>query len=231
MTLDPDNKYIQAINTYTPLNGATILEIGCGNGRMTGDLANYAAKIIATDLDETVLEQAKSNVSAKNVEFLYTPDGFVNLPEQSFDLVIYSLSLHHIPKEMMISNLRHSGDLLKDGGIIIVVEPGDGGSFLEVKKRFGAGSGDEGPVKKAAIVAMQSLSGWHLSPTHHFEVDFLFIDEADFFTHKLPKYRDLPAEEASMLKSFLKKNTTNRGIILTSGRHLNLLTRKPAHIK
>ena len=231
MILDPDNKYIQIINSHAPLNGATILEIGCGNGRMTSDIANYAAKIVATDLDEAVLEQAKSNVSTKNVEFLYTPDGFANLPEQSFDLVIYTLSLHHIPKDKMIDNLRHSGDLLKDGGVIIVVEPGDGGSFLEVKKRFGAGSGDEGPVKKAAIIAMQNLSGWYLSPTYRFEVDFLFTDEADFFTNKLPKYRDMPAEEIFELRKFLKKNTTNRGIILTSGRHLNLLTRKPAHRK
>ena len=231
MILDPDNKYIQAINSHAPLSGATILEIGCGNGRMTSDMAKHANKIVATDLDFEILELAKKNISAKNIEFLHTPDGTLNFPAQSFDIIIYTLSLHHIPKDQMIDNLRHSGDLLKDGGVIMVVEPGDGGSFLEVKKRFGAGSGDEEPVKKAAIMAMQNLSGWHLSPTYHFEVDFLFTDEADFFTNKLPRYRDLPAEEILELKSFLKKNTTNRGIILTSGRHLNLLTRKSSHRK
>ena len=226
MILDPDNKYIQAINTYAPLNGTTILEIGCGNGRMTTDMAKHAARIVATDLDETVLEQTKNNITAKNVEFLYTPDGFAKLPEQTFDLVIYTLSLHHIPEDKMIDNLRHSGTLLKDGGKIVVVEPGDGGSFLEVKNRFGAGSGDEGPVKKAAIAAMKNFDGWLLSPTYRFNVEFLFSDEADFFTNKLPNYRDMPAPEISDLKSFLQENTTNRGIILTSGRHLNLLTRK-----
>jgi len=226
MILDPDNKYIQTINTHAPLAGATILEIGCGNGRMTGDMAKYAAKIVATDLDEAVLEQAKKNITAKNVEFLYTPDGFANLPEQSFDLVIYTLSLHHIPLDKMIENLHHSGSLLKDGGRIVVVEPGDGGSFLEVKKRFGAGSGDESAVKAAAIAAMKNLEGWILSPTYRFDVDFLFADETDFFTSKLPNYRGLPAEDISKLKSFLNKNTTNQGIILTSERHLNLLIRK-----
>ena len=229
MILDPDNKYIQAINSHAPLSGATILEIGCGNGRMTGDMAKYAAKIVATDLDEEVLELAAKNINAENVEFLYTRDGFAKLPEQTFDLVIYTLSLHHIPPDKMIENLCHSGSLLKDGGKIVVVEPGDGGSFLEVKKRFGAGSGDEGPVKKAAIAAMENFDGWLLSPKYQFDVEFLFSDEADFYTNKLPNYREMPASKISDLKSFLQENTTNRGIILTSSRHLNLLARKPSH--
>ncbi|NOQ42726.1 MAG: methyltransferase domain-containing protein [Desulfuromusa sp.] len=226
MILDPDNKYIQAINSHAPLAGATILEIGCGSGRMTSDMAQYATKVIATDLDSAVLEQAKNNITAENVEFLYTPDGTPDLPAQSFDIVIYTLSLHHIPKNKMIDNLHHSVTLLKDSGKIVVVEPGDSGSFLEVKKHFGAGSGDESQEKKAAMAAMENFAGWVMSPTHHFNVDFLFADEADFFANKLPKYRDMPAEKITELKIFLKKHTTERGIILTSERRLNLLTLK-----
>jgi len=59
MILDPDNRYIQAINSHASLTGATILEIGCGSGRMTSDMAQYAAKIVATDLNSAALEQAK----------------------------------------------------------------------------------------------------------------------------------------------------------------------------
>ena len=226
MILDPDNRYIQAINAHAPLTGTTVLEIGCGNGRITNEIAKYAIKVVATDLDATVLEQAEKNINAPNIEFHHTPDGIPNLPEQSFDLVIYTLSLHHIPVDKMIENLRHSGSLLKGGGKIVVVEPGDGGSFLEVKKRFGAGSGDESAVKKAAIAAMKNLEGWIVSPTYRFDVDFLFTDETDFFASKLPNYRDIPVDDLSELKSFLHKNTTDRGIILTSERHLNLLIRK-----
>ena len=231
MILDPDNRYIQAINSHASLTGATILEIGCGSGRMTSDMAQYAAKIVATDLNSVVLEQAKKNMTAENVEFLFTPDGIPNLPARSFDIVIYTLSLHHIPKGKMIDNLRHSGNLLKDNGKIVVVEPGNGGSFLEVKKRFGAGSGDESQEKAAAITAMQNLDRWIMSPTYLFDVHFQFTDETDFFINKLPKYLDLSAEKSFELKKFLKKHTTNRGIILTSGRHLNVLTRDLSHKK
>ncbi|RLB73472.1 MAG: SAM-dependent methyltransferase [Deltaproteobacteria bacterium] len=226
MILDPDNKYIQAINSHAPLAGATILEIGCGTGRITGDMAEYAAKIVATDLDEVVLEQAKKNITAENVAFLHTPDGFAKLPEQSCDLVIYTLSLHHISPDRMVKNLHHSGTLLKGEGKIIVIEPGDGGSFLEVKERFGAGSGDESTIKAAAIAAMKNFAGWKLSPTYHFDVDFLFDDDNDFYNNKLPKYQELPAKKRSELRLFLQQHTGPRGIILQSERNLNLLTRK-----
>jgi len=225
MILDPDNKYIQAINLHTPLTGATILEIGCGNGRITSDMAKYANKIVATDLNPTVLEQAKKNITAKNIEFLYAADGIPNSPGNPFDIVIYTLSLHHIKKNEMADNLHRSGSLLKEGGKIAIIEPGDNGSFLEIKKRFGAGSGDENQEKLDAIAAMKNLQGWTLGPTHHFDVAFQFTDENDFFRNKLPHYSNMAANEISALKKYLKKSSTDRGIILTSGRRLHLLTK------
>ncbi len=225
MILDPDNQYIKAINDHAPLAGKTVLEIGCGDGRITRDLAAYAKRVVATDISPAVLERARHNVTSPNVEFLLTPDGFPDLPGASFDLVIYTLSLHHIPVDRMIENLRHSGHLLKRSGAIVVVEPGEGGSFLEIKQRFGAGSGDESEIKAAAIRAMKSLSGWNLSPTWTFDVAFLFTDAADFYANKLPHYRELTEEKQLELDNDLRRHTTRRGIILTSGRNLNLLTR------
>ena len=226
MLLDPDNKYIETINSHAPLTGATILEIGCGDGRITGDMASYATKVVATDLNPKALEQAKKLIPATNIDFVYTPNGIPDFPAQTFDIVVYTLSLHHIPKDKMRTNLHLSGNLLKKGGKIVVVEPGDGGSFLEVKKRFGAGSGDESKEKQAAMDAMQTLDNWIVSPTYHFNVSFLFQDEADFFSNKLPNYQDLPTNKIIDLKNFLKKNRTPKGIVLTSGRSLNILTRK-----
>lgn len=226
MILDPDNKYIQAINTYAPLTGATILEIGCGNGRMTADMAKLASRIVATDLDAEVLVQARNKITADNVNFIHTPDGTPALPTNSFDLVIYTLSLHHIQPNKMVESLHHAGTLLRNQGKIVVVEPGDSGSFIEVKQCFGAGSGDETAGKQAAITALKQLPGWILGSTHQFYVDFLFTDNADFFTHKLPNYQNLPATKIKELENFLQQHATPRGIMLNSERYLNLLNRQ-----
>lgn len=226
MILDPDNKYLQTINAYAPLKGATILEIGCGNGRITADMAQLAKQIVATDLDAASLTQARKNVNMNNIDFIHTPDGFPALPIKSFDIAIYTLSLHHIQPHKMVDNLLHIGKLLNDNGKIVVVEPGDSGSFLEVKQRYGAGSGDETAEKQAAVAAMNLLPGWKLSRTHKFYVDFQFTDKADFFTNKLPNYETLSAAKLKELEIFLQQNTTSRGIVLNSERYLNLITRQ-----
>ena len=189
MILDPDNKYIQTINAATPLAGKTVLEIGCGDGRITRDLAKFATKVIATETNATVLQRAQSAVNANNIEFLLTPDGFPRLPEKSFDLVIYTLSLHHVPIVAMSDHLLHSGRLLRSTGKIVVIEPGDHGSFLDVKKRFGAGSGDESREKRAAIEAMKCVPGWDFNPSSPFDVNFLFSDNDDFYASNDDSYR------------------------------------------
>ncbi|SDZ91209.1 Methyltransferase domain-containing protein [Desulfuromusa kysingii] len=225
MILDPDNKYIQKIHSHAPLTGATVLDVGCGDGKISRNIAEYASRVVATDSNATVLEQAKQKNHARNIEFLYTPDGIPDLAAHSFDLVLYTLSLHHIPKDKMVANLSHSGHLLKDNGKIIIIEPSDTGSFMAIKKRFGAGSGDESQERLQAVDAMKNLAGWTLSLDYHFDVVFQFTDENDFFAHKLPNYQTLPTAELAELKQFLKRSSTDQGIILTTGRRLNILTR------
>ncbi|MBN1957860.1 MAG: class I SAM-dependent methyltransferase [Desulfuromonadales bacterium] len=223
MILDPTHQYIQAISAQVDLIGATVLEIGCGTGRITRDLAQLAGKIVATDLDNSLILKAKQLSELDNVEFLHTPEGLPQLPPGSFDLVIYTLSLHHIPTDRMREHLLHSGTLLKEWGKIIVVEPGNSGSFLRVKQRFGAGSGDEGPEKAAAIAAMRSLTTWTLTTTSTFNVDFLFTDKEDFLSTKLPHYKNLSAEILAELDAVLENCRTPEGIVLSSERLLNVI--------
>ena len=191
MIQDATDQQIKAIQSQFPLNGKTLLEIGCGKGRVTRDLAKYAYRVIASDPDSAVLGTAKAKISAANVEFIHAPDGIPELPENSVDLIIYTLSLHHVPAYAMQASLLRAGTLLKNKGAILVLEPGDGGSFNEAKARFGVGSGDEGPLKAAALQAMQSLPGWTMTETCSFLTEFLFTDEADFFSSKLPSFASI----------------------------------------
>lgn len=223
MIQDATNRQIAAIQSQFDLRGKTVLEIGCGKGRVTRDLAKFAARVIATDPDAVAIEIARTKVSAANIEFIHTPSGIPNLPHKSVDLVIYTLSLHHVPATEMQNSLLQTGTLLKDGGIILVLEPADGGSFNVAKARFGVGSGDEGPLKTAALAAMQDLPGWDLNGTYQFMTEFIFENENDFFTNKLPLFSQLQAEQQQEIKYFLHQHQTPNGIILTAERCLYLL--------
>jgi SAM-dependent methyltransferase len=223
MQQDATDQQIKAILDHVDLEGKTVLEIGCGSGRITRDLAEHAAMVIACDPDCTALEKARNKLSAPNVRLLHAPQGIPDIAKQSVDLVLYTLSLHHVPIAEMQSSLLLAGQLLKPDGSILVLEPGDGGSFNEAKARFGAGSGDEGPLKNAALQAMQSLPGWKMSARYHFMTEFLFADEDDFFRHKLPAYEQLPEKARQEIQAFLRPHRSARGLSLSSERYIILL--------
>ena len=223
MIQDPTNRYIATILTHCDLGGKELLEIGCGKGRITRDLAKHAKLVVATDPDEVALTKARAALVADNVEFMQTPTGVPDLPGKSFDLVIYTLSLHHVPPAEMPGSLRKAASLVREGGVIFIVEPGDGGSFDEAKKRFGAGSGDERPARESAIRAMHTMKGWSAGETIHFRTLFQFDDDEDFLSNMLPDYRQRPNAFINEVRRFLDRHRTADGIILDAERQLNVL--------
>ncbi|RNC72689.1 MAG: class I SAM-dependent methyltransferase [Desulfuromonadales bacterium] len=225
MIQDPTGEYIRTITAHCDLTGKEVLEVGCGSGRITRDLARHAARVVAVDSDERALAKARVAVPAANVRFLPMPDGVLDFPLASFDLVIYTLSLHHVPIHRMNESLRAAAGLLREGGVIVVVEPGAGGSFTEAKERFGAGSGDERPAQEAAIQAMHGLDGWTVGETIPFRVRFLFADEDDFISAKLPGFAEKPEAYRRELREFLARYRVPEGVVLDAGRRLNVLRR------
>ena len=223
MIQDPTDQYIAAIMSRCDLGGKDLLEIGCGKGRITRDLAKHAARVVACDPDAGALETARAANYADNVQFVHAPTGMPDFPAGTFDLVIYTLSLHHVPVAEMSGSLRMAARLLRKDGSIVVIEPGDGGSFTEAKERFGAGSGDERPAKEEAVRAMHLLDGWKVGETVSFRTLFRFTDDEDFFVSMLPDYRQQPESFLREVRAFLDRHRTGDGIILDADRRLNVL--------
>lgn len=223
MIQDPTDQYIATILAQCEIEGKALLEIGCGKGRITRDLARHARRVVAVDPDAAALDAARKSISDARVLFLHAASGIPALPGERFDVVLYTLSLHHVPAAAMRASLQAAASLLVPEGVIVVIEPGDDGSFTEAKERFGAGSGDERPAREAALRAMHDLSGWNVGETVHFRTLFQFVDEDDFFRSLLPDYQRLSAGERGEVAAFLRQYRTADGIILSADRRLNLL--------
>lgn len=225
MIQDPASRYITTILSRCELRGKELLEIGCGQGRITRDLAAHARRVVATDPDAGALALARAAIHADNVEFIQASAGVPELPAESFDVVIYTLSLHHVPAGEMSGSLRAAARLLRNDGVIVVVEPGDGGSFTEAKERFGAGSGDERPARESAIRAMHALEGWRPDDALLFRTQFRFDDDEDFLANMLPDYRHRPQHVVDEVRRFLRLHRSEDGITLDAGRRLDVLRR------
>lgn len=225
MILDLTNQYIAAILSRCDLSGRDVLEIGCGNGRITRDLARHARRVVATDRDADALAKARLAIAVTNVEFRPAPSGVPDLPAASFDVVIYTLSLHQVPVAEMPDSLRNSAALLREDGVIVVIEPGEGGSNAEINKHLAAGSGDQRSARMSAIRAMQAMEGWKTGETIIFRTLFQFDNDEDFFAARLPDYLLKPDSFVAEVLSFLDQHRAPHGIVLDAYQRLNLLRR------
>jgi len=96
--LDPENNEIRALFALAQLDGRHVLEVGCGDGRLTWRYADRAGHVVAIDPFEEAIIQAKNALPQQlkaRVEFHHA--AFSNFaascPASTFDIVILSWSL------------------------------------------------------------------------------------------------------------------------------------------
>jgi SAM-dependent methyltransferase len=100
--------------------GMTVLELGCGTGTFTQELARSGADVIAIDVSAELLEIARANHSAPNVHYQNENAYALSYPDAAFDSVVGSSVLHHLEVEEALRNIHR---VLKPGGTIFFTEP------------------------------------------------------------------------------------------------------------
>jgi 2-polyprenyl-3-methyl-5-hydroxy-6-metoxy-1,4-benzoquinol methylase len=112
---DEDAKWIMELAN---IGNKTVLEIGCGNGRITFAIADKAAEIIAVDIDAEVIEEAQRGNQFSNVTFHVGDIETIQFGKQ-FDVVLSTwmgyMFLNDVPKA--ISNIASH---LKDDGVFLL---------------------------------------------------------------------------------------------------------------
>ena len=95
-TLDPEGAHLSALRRLADLRGARVLEMGCGEGRLTMGIAEQAEYVLAFDPDGEAVEKGRTALSdelADRVSFLVASSEQLEIAPGSFDLVVFSWSL------------------------------------------------------------------------------------------------------------------------------------------
>lgn len=105
----------------------SILEIGCGVGRMTIFISRIFDEVWASDISKEMIEKARVRFKDElhdlnnNMNFIETDGSTFPLADNSFDVVFSYLVFQHIKtREMVESNFREVYRVLKPGGIFKV---------------------------------------------------------------------------------------------------------------
>ena len=101
-------------------SGMTVLELGCGTGYFTRELAHCGADIVAVDVSPELLEIARANCSAPNVRYEIQNAYELSYPGDAFDSIVGSSVLHHLEIE---EALRQIHRVLRPGGTMFFTEP------------------------------------------------------------------------------------------------------------
>ena len=95
-TLDPEARHIAALRRLADFRGERVLEMGCGDGRLTLGIAVDAAAVLAFDPDAKAAERAQRFLPTalhNRVAYQVASGREIEVEPHWFDLVVFSWSL------------------------------------------------------------------------------------------------------------------------------------------
>lgn len=103
------------------LKDATVLNCGCGGGFEAQFFAENGALVVGFDISQLRVEAAATRFAINNLSgFFYRGDASIlPFPDNSFDLVLYHDSLHHVPIEEIPLAIREAARVSKVGVVLL----------------------------------------------------------------------------------------------------------------
>lgn len=114
--------------------GGRVLEVGCGPGHLSVELANRGLDVTGVDLDPAMIERARVNARRRGDGYHPRPSfdvadvASLAYADDSFELVVSTLSLHHWADPAVA--LSEIARVLRPAGRALIWDLGSGRRFL-----------------------------------------------------------------------------------------------------
>jgi len=111
--------YCGVVLRAVPKGCGRALDVGCGQGGLARELAQFCERTIGIDADGEILALARAaGQLEERVAFIEGDAMTYAFPDGNFDLITAVASLHHLP---LRPALRRFGELLRPGGVLAVI--------------------------------------------------------------------------------------------------------------
>lgn len=114
-----NNCYFKHLLKFVPSNIETCLDIGCGKGELSFLLSQKSKNIIAVDLADKMIEQAKILHENENIKYVCGNVLDMEFEDDSIDIIVTTATAHHLPYEWLLCFAK---DKLKKGGKLIILD-------------------------------------------------------------------------------------------------------------
>lgn len=141
---------IDVLASSVALKGATVVDIGSGDGSMARAMTREGAHVTGIECGALQLEKARAAEPAGDERYLEGVGQALPLADASADIVTFLNSLHHVPAAEMDKALKEAARVLKDGGALYIAEPLAEGPLFTIVQPVD----DETEVRALAYQAM-----------------------------------------------------------------------------
>lgn len=153
-------------------SGDTILDLGCGNGRLIQLFEKYSLDItyIGQDQSEALISHAKNRFPVG--QFLTGSMTQIDLPDKVVDVVYAIASFHHLPdQETRKQCLQEIMRVLKPGGALVMSNWNLRNAYVQAKiaeGKYEVSNTDDTHVKIPWRTGDQTVHGWR----HYYYISF-----------------------------------------------------------
>ena len=105
------------------ISDVDVLDVGCGAGELVRWVRSLGARVTGAECGAEMRRRAVEADPDHAGDYIDAEGQDLPFDDGSFDAVIYSYSLHHVPTDDIPSALREARRVLRAGGRLVVVEP------------------------------------------------------------------------------------------------------------
>jgi len=92
--VDPERRETRMLRRHVPFAGARVLDIGCGDGRLSSRIRGWIDSIVGVDMAEEDLRRAHARKRLNDIaRFAVADASRLPFQDRSFDLALFSWSL------------------------------------------------------------------------------------------------------------------------------------------
>jgi SAM-dependent methyltransferase len=192
-----------------------VLEVGCGNGRISERLSKVARTFVGVDPDKSKLDEAINILGDDSgTTFKVARGEALPFSEESFDIVFYYLSFHHLPIKLQYDGILEAKRVLRKDGRLLIYEPIAAGQMQSLFLIF---EPEINELKEVYVSINRAVDNkaFDVMRRKNFSINWRFDDVQDLFRFFQGEYgKDALEKNEEKVLSLLKDKARQEPIIL-----------------
>ena len=203
------------IEEFVELSVREMLEVGCGDGRLSSLLANKVKSLTAIDPDKAMINLASKEISG--VDFRVGYGERLEFSDKTYDVVLFSYSLHH---QDCVKALDEAKRVLRDNGIILIIEPSTEGEYTQFVSIF-----EEDEINRLnTTLAYIKSPNFDISRQDVYFVNYHFKDDRELYNYFMDSYMvEADTDALEKMRTILGNKKSARPIVIKDKVNIFLL--------